>query len=600
MKYGRPIEKYALPYFLFVLIYAVFNTFNFVMIIPILETLFNGVDMTPVTSPPEFAFNLKYLQDLIQYFLFKWYGSGAIDVHNVLIILSGMLVVSMFISNMFRFLSQKTISNFRIRMLQRMRDAMFANVMQLNVRYFTNERKGDILSKMTSDINIVQSTASNAFQVIFREPMLIIGYFVVLIGISWKLTLFTLVFMPLSAGIIGFIVKRLRRYAHNAQEKLGDMLSISEEALSGMKVIKSYGITNYIISRFVAADNSYSRVMRKIETRQQMASPMSEFLGVASICVILIYGGGLVSEGVLTASKFIAYIGIFSQVTRPVRSFVDSLSGIHQGIAAGERVMGIIDQKPEIQDRPDAPELSGFKDSLVFDDVHFRYDTKEIIKGVSLKVKKGETVALVGASGGGKSTIADLISRFYDVDEGSIKIDGTDIREYNLSDLRSIIGTVSQDVVLFNDTIGQNIRLGRLDATDEEIVEAAKIANAHDFIMETEQGYLTNIGDRGLKLSGGQRQRISIARAVLKNPDILILDEATSALDTKSEKLVQAALDSLLVNRTSIIVAHRLSTIQNADRIYVIDEGRIVESGTHADLIEKEGYYKKLIDMQKL
>lgn len=602
LQYGKPIEKYAIPYFFFVLIYAVFNMFNFVLIIPILDTLFNGVDVAAgaVTKAPEFALSTDFLQAYLHYLLMKYYGQGALTIQDVLIALSIMIILTMFISNLFRFLAQKVMANFKIRMLQRMRDSLFSNIMQLNVRFFTNERKGEILSKLTSDITIVQSTATNALQVLFREPMLVIAYFWALIAISWQLTLFTLLFMPVTAWAIGTVVKKLRHYSHRAQGSLGDMLSISEEAFSGMKVIKSYGITNYIIDKYKNEDSAYSKVMRKIEIRQQLASPMSEFLGVASISVILVYGGGLVSSGALQASAFMAYIAMFSQVTRPMRSFVDSLSGIHQGLAAGERVMELMDMKPEIQDKPDAPVLTSFKESLRFEDVHFSYETKEIIKGISFEVKRGESIALVGASGSGKSTIADLVSRFYDVDKGRIVIDGTDIREYNLSALRSVVGTVSQDVLLFNDTIEQNIRLGRLDATEEDIIKAAKVANAHDFIMETENGYQTNIGDRGVKLSGGQRQRLSIARAVLKNPDILILDEATSALDTQSEKLVQEALDSLLENRTSIIVAHRLSTIQNVNKIYVIDDGKIVESGSHSQLIEQNGYYKKLIDMQKL
>ncbi|MBE9488213.1 MAG: ABC transporter ATP-binding protein [Bacteroidetes bacterium] len=601
LKYARPIEKYAIPYFIFVLIYAVFNMFNFVLIIPILDTLFKGIDASvAVTSAPDFAFSTSFIQDYINYVLIKYYGNGALNIRDVLIALSVLIVTSMFISNLFRFLAQKTMANFKINMLQRLRDTLFSNIMRLNVRFFTNERKGDILSKLTSDIIIVQSTATNALQVIFKEPMLIIAYFVALISISWQLTIFTLLFMPISAGAIGFIVKRLRHYANNAQEHLGEMLSISEEALSGMKVIKSYGIAKYIISRFVEKDTSYSKIMRKIETRQQLASPMSEFLGVATVAVILIYGGQLVSEGSLDASAFMAYIAMFSQVTRPMRTFVDSLSGIHQGLAAGERVMELIDMEPEIQQDNNAIKITNFKNSINFEDIQFSYESKPVIKGISIEVKKGETIALVGASGSGKSTLADLLSRFYDVQGGTIKIDGVDIKNYELDSLRDVIGTVSQDVLLFNDTIEQNIKLGRLDATTEEVIEAAKIANAHEFIKETENGYKTNIGDRGMKLSGGQRQRISIARAVLKNPDILILDEATSALDTQSEKIVQDALDSLLKNRTSIVVAHRLSTIKNADKIYVIDEGKVVEHGSHEELVNIDGYYKKLIDMQTL
>ena len=598
-KFARPIKKFAVPYFICILIHAVFNAFSFVMIIPILNTLFMTDSAAKiVTQLPDFHLSIDYLQQVVQYFLFTRYGSA--DVVEMMVALSVIVVTSMFISSLFRFLAQKTMENFRIHTLQNVRDTMFRNVMQLNAKFFSNERKGDVLSKLTSDINIVQFTVTSTLQVAFKEPLLIISYFVALVAISWQLTVFTLVFLPITAGAIGIIVKKLRHYANNAQEALGDMLTIADESLSGMKMIKSYGLTQYVIRKFVQSDNHYSRTLRKMATRQQMASPVSEFLGVSAVSVILIYGGGLVAQGSLNASDFIAYIGIFSQITRPARAFADSFSNIHQGLAAGARVMELIDQKPEITDDENAPKVTELKDKIEFRNVHFAYDTHEVIDGISFTIDKGERVALVGASGGGKSTIADLISRYYDVTEGAILIDGKDIREVNLSSLREVVGTVSQEIVLFNDTIEQNIRLGRLDATKEEIVAAAKVANANDFILETEKGYQTNIGDRGAKLSGGQRQRISIARAVLKNPSFLILDEATSALDTQSERLVQEALDALLENRTSLVIAHRLSTIQNADKILVIDKGKIVEQGTHGELLALNGYYKNLIDMQQL
>ena len=381
---------------------------------------------------------------------------------------------------------------------------------------------------------------------------------------------------------------------------MGDMVSIAEEALSGIKVVKSYNAVDYVINKFVKKDSRYSSILRSMATRQQMASPMSEFLGVSAVAVILIYGGNMVISGGLDASSFLAYLAMFSQVTRPARSVADSFSTIHQGLAAGDRVLRLIDAKPEILDVEKPVVLEHFNEEIAFDNVRFSYDNKEVLHGVSFTIKKGETVALVGASGGGKSTIADLIPRFYDVDSGSISIDGIDIRQYKLSSVRDKLGIVSQEVVLFNDTIEQNIKLGNIASSFDEVVTAAKVANAHQFIMETEDGYQTNIGDRGTKLSGGQRQRLSIARAVLRNPEILILDEATSALDTESEKLVQDALTSLLKDRTSLVIAHRLSTIQHADKIIVIESGRIVEEGTHAELLEKKGAYHKLIEMQQL
>ncbi len=601
LSFASPVAKYVIPYFFCVLLYSVFNSFSYVMIAPLLDTLFSNGPIERVTAAPEFSFSVDYLQALLKYNIFKYYGEGTVNIQQILVILSIILSSSMLVCNIFRFGAQKITENFRIKTLRNIRNALFKNVMNLNVRYFTNEKKGDILSKLTTDIAVVQYTVSGTLQVAFKEPMLIATYFVVLLAISVKLTMFTLVFMPIAALIIGTIVKRLRYYALDSQGALGNMLGMADEALSAMKVVKSYNITDYITSLFYKENERYSSIQRRMATRQQMASPMSEFLGVSAVAVILTYGGGLVMQGDLDASQFLAYVAIFSQITRPARALADAFSTIHQGLAAGERVMELIDKKPEVVDTDTSLTLGSFKDKIEFKNVVFSYnEDKKVIDGINLTINKGETVAFVGSSGGGKSTLADLVSRFYDVNSGSIEIDGHDIREYSLSSLRNCVGTVSQDVVLFNDTIYNNIQLGRLGATKEEIIDSTKIANAYDFVMNTEKGFDTNIGDRGAKLSGGQRQRLSIARAVLKNPDILILDEATSALDTESEKLVQEALNSLLKDRTSIVIAHRLSTIQNADKIAVIDHGKIVELGTHSELISMGGYYKKLIDMQKV
>lgn len=598
--FARPVEKYAIPYLFCVVLHAAFNTLTFTLIMPVLTTLFNGEAMRQaVTVMPEFQLSTEYLENIIKYFIYLQFGSSY-SLQDVLVFLSVIVVSAVLLSNLFRFAAQKIMENFRIHTLQNLRDALFRNVMNLNVRFFSNERKGDILSKLTSDINIVQFCVTNTLQVAFKEPALIIGYFVALIAISGKLTLFVLAMLPITALIIGYIVKHLRKSATEAQESLGDMVSIAEEALSGIKVVKSYNAVDYVINKFVKKDSRYSSILRSMATRQQMASPMSEFLGVSAVAVILIYGGNMVISGGLDASSFLAYLAMFSQVTRPARSVADSFSTIHQGLAAGDRVLRLIDAKPEILDVEKPVVLEHFNEEIAFDNVRFSYDNKEVLHGVSFTIKKGETVALVGASGGGKSTIADLIPRFYDVDSGSISIDGIDIRQYKLSSVRDKLGIVSQEVVLFNDTIEQNIKLGNIASSFDEVVTAAKVANAHQFIMETEDGYQTNIGDRGTKLSGGQRQRLSIARAVLRNPEILILDEATSALDTESEKLVQDALTSLLKDRTSLVIAHRLSTIQHADKIIVIESGRIVEEGTHAELLEKKGAYHKLIEMQQL
>ncbi|MFI3331200.1 MAG: ABC transporter ATP-binding protein [Rikenellaceae bacterium] len=599
--FAKPIEKYAIPYFFSVLFHAIFNTFNFVLIIPILNTLFeSSVAKEVVTQMPEFALNTAYFQGLINYALYVIWGPGY-QVMDVLILLAIIIVVSVFLSNLFKYFSQRTMENMRIDTLEKIRNKVYKYVMGMHVGFFSNERKGDIISKITSDVQVVRFCITNTLQVVFREPFLIFGYLFALIKISWELTIFTALFLPITAFIIGRIVKKLRSSAKRAQENFGEMSSALDESLAGVKIIKAYNATDYIVSKFKDINKRYSKISKYISRRQQLASPMSEFLGISAVSIILIFGGKLVLGGSLDAADFMAYIAIFSQITRPVRTLADSFTTINQGIAAGERVLGLLDTENEIKDKENAIELAEFNNEIEFKDVRMSYDkTREIIKGISFTIKKGETVALVGQSGGGKSTIADLIPRFYDVSSGAILVDGIDIKDYKKDSLRGIMGMVAQDSFMFNDTIENNIRFGNLTATMEDVENAAKIANAHKFIMENELGYQNSIGDRGMKLSGGQRQRISIARAVLKNPEILILDEATSALDTESEVLVQRALESLLKGRTSVVIAHRLSTIRNADKIIVIEEGQIVEQGNHQELMANKGVYAKLIEMQQL
>ena len=598
--FARPLEKYAVPYFFYVLLHAVFNTFNFVMLIPILNTLFNADEVVQqVTTAPHFELSTVYLEKLLNYYLFRLYGANY-DVMQILMVLSAIVVASVMLSNLFRYLAQRTMEGLRIHTLKRLRNAVFGNVMRLHAGFFSNERKGDIISKITSDVQVVQFCITNTLQVAFREPFLIVGYVFALLKISLELTVFTVLILPVSALVIGFIVKTLRRSAREAQDSLGEMVSLVDEAVGGIKILKGYNATRYITEKFFAKNDLYSRISKSMANRQQLASPASEFLGVSAVAIILIYGGGMVLNDKIAASDFITYLAIFSQVTRPARSLADSFSTIHQGLAAGDRVLELMDTRPEVVDEPDAVALTEFKKDIEFSHVTFSYEDRDVLHDISFTIRKGETVALVGPSGGGKSTISDLIPRFYDVQSGQIRIDGVDIRHYDVESVREHMGIVAQDTVLFNDTIENNIRLGKLDATLPEIERAARIANAHSFIMETEKGYRTNVGDRGMKLSGGQRQRLSIARAVLRNPDILILDEATSALDTESEKLVQEALSNLLKGRTSLVIAHRLSTIQHADKIVVIDRGRIVETGTHHELMALEGVYRKLIEMQQI
>ena len=598
--FAKPIEKYAIPYFFYTLFYTIFYTFTFMLIMPLLNTLFvEDQLLEPVTALPSFALNTDYFRSLVNFLIYRVFGTDYSKM-DVLIFLSVFIILMSFLSNLFRYLGQRVMETMRVRSLQRLRNRVYDNVMGLHVGYFNNERKGDIISKISSDVQVVQFCITNMLLVAFRDPFMIVGFLIALVMISWKLTIFSVIFLPVVALVIGSIVKRLRKSATAAQERFADMVSLMDESLTGIKILKGYNATDYIRNKFHDINGLFSRISLSMARRQQLASPTSEFLGISAAAVLMVYGGSLVLSGDLEASAFVAYLSIFTQITRPLRSFTDSFANINQGIAAGERVLALLDEKSKITNAPDAVRMTGLHDEIEFRDVRFSYGNKEVICGVNFKIRKGETVALVGPSGGGKSTLSDLIPRFYDIQGGAILIDGVDIRRYDIESLREYMGVVSQETILFNDTIANNLRLGKQDATDEEIRQAAVVANAHNFIMETEHGYQTNIGDRGMKLSGGQRQRLSIARAVLKNPEILILDEATSALDTESEKLVQEALNALLKGRTSLVIAHRLSTIHNADRIIVIEKGRIAEQGTHQQLMERHGIYARLIEMQQV
>ena len=601
LSFASPMGRYAVPYFFYSVFHAIFNTFTYTMIIPIVGTLFSeGYEFKPTYELPQFELNTEFLNGAISYAYTAIFGSEYM-ITKLLALLSAILIMSNMLSNLFRYLGAMTVETLRTRTLQNMRNRMFESTMAMNVGYFSEQRKGDIMSKITSDVMVVQFCITNTLQVAFREPFLIIGYCVMMVKISWELTVFSILYLPIVGLIIGSIVKRLRHPAQRGQERMGDLVSVMEESLTGVKAVKSYNAFGYIREKFRAINGEMSNILLSMARKQQLASPMSEFLGITAISVVLVFGGALVMNGSMSASGFVAYIAAFSQLTRPLRSFIDQFANINQGIAAGERIFSIIDAKSSVEDKPNALKLGEFRDKIEFKNISFSYDgQREILHNISFEVRKGETVALVGPSGGGKSTLSELIPRFYDPVCGEILVDGRPLSDYNQESVREHMGIVSQDTILFNDTIRNNIAMGRLSATNEQIEAAARVANAHDFIMQTEQGYDTNIGDRGMKLSGGQRQRLSIARAVLKNPEILILDEATSALDTESEKLVQEALTTLLEGRTSVVIAHRLSTIHNADRIIVIDSGRIAEQGTHSELMARGGIYAKLIEMQSL
>ena len=601
LNFAKPLSRYTVPYFFFAAFHALFNTFNYAMIIPILNAMFEsdgGFGFQPLYEFPGVEFSEAGFTAILSYFYTCVFGASFSAV-RFLALLGVVTIMMNLLSNAFRYAAAMTVERLRVNTIQRMRDDMYSHIINLNVGFFAGQRKGDIMSRITQDVMVVQYCITNTLQVAFRDPFLIIGFLVLMISISWQLSLFAVIFLPIVGLVIGRVVKRLRHPAMRSQERMGELVSVLDESLSGIKIIKGYNASGFLVEKFKFINTQLSNLLISMARRQQLASPMSEFMGITAVAVILVFGGILVGNGLIGGAGFIAFIAAFSQITRPLRSFIDQFANINQGVAAGERIFAMLDSQSEVQDSPDARDFEGLKESIELRDVRFSYDgQRDVIDGVTIKVRKGETVALVGASGGGKSTLSELIPRFYDVKAGEVLFDGVNVKEYKQESLRQKMSIVAQETVLFNDSIEGNILMGRPAATHDEVVEASKVANAHNFIMESPEGYATNIGDRGSKLSGGQRQRISIARAVLKDPEILILDEATSALDTESEKLVQDALTNLLEGRTSIVIAHRLSTIYNADRIYVIDKGKVAEEGTHSELLARNGIYAHLIAMQ--
>lgn len=595
LSFAKPIEKFAIPYIICTVFSVIFSTLNFALLAPLLKTLFNNQKPDPHLLKPSSWYDVLGK--------FNYYANLAdlkFGATTTLKIVCLVIVLSVLLSNIFRYLSQRIMENLRIHTLLNLRSSVFNNVMGLHMGYFNNERKGDIISKVASDVQVVQYSVTGTLQVIFKEPLQLFAFMFMLFTISFKLTLFSMLVIPVSAFVISRIVKKLKQQAIEAQKTYGNMISYLDEALTGIKIIKAFNAAEFIKNKFNIENTRYSKIIRSMAKRQQSASPVSEFLGVTMISSIVLYGGSMVISGhsELKPEAFIDYIILFSQVMRPAKAISDSFSNIHSGIAAGERVLELIDEKSLITDSPDAVAAKEFSSDVTFKDVSFAYNEKIVLNNINLIIPKGKKVALVGPSGGGKSTLIDLIPRFIEPQEGAIFIDGKNIQDLTADSVRALMGIVNQESILFNDTIFNNIAFGKTDATMEQVEAAARIANAHDFIMDTENGYDTNIGDRGSKLSGGQKQRICIARAVLKNPPIMLLDEATSALDTESEKLVQDALNNLMQNRTSLIIAHRLSTIQNADIIVVLESGNIVEQGTHTELVNKNGLYRKLIDMQ--
>lgn len=607
LKFAKPYGKFVVPFFGFTLIAVFFSIFQFALIIPLLNFLFDSQtaeSMQRYASAPSFSFSASYFKEL---FYYRVYHLKTLNPVYALYFIAALIVLSVVLTNVFRYFAQRSMVSARTLLVKKLREAIFEKINYLHMGYFTKEKKGDLLSRMNSDVFEIEAVAANSLEVLFKEPYIMIGYFIALFAISVKLTLFTLLIIPISAVAIATVTKRLRKEASEMQSSVGRLLTIIDETLMGMRIIRSFNATDFIIKRFSRENDFYRKASLQGFKRRELAPIFSEVSGVLVVACILIYGGSMILQNKngnpsgLQASEFIAFIAIFSQVIRPAKAMVVALANIQRGEASGQRILEVLDTKIDVADQAGAVAMTSFNALVEFRDVCFSYSEKPVLTNICFTIEKGKTIALVGPSGVGKSTIADLLPRFYDVSSGCIQIDGKDIRSYTMESLRSHMSFVTQDIILFNDTIFNNIALGRPDASMEEVIRAAKIANAHDFIMDTEHGYETNIGDRGIRLSGGQRQRISIARAVFKNPAILILDEATSALDTESEKSVQEALNNLMEGRTTLVIAHRLSTIKEADEILILQDGRIVERGNHFNLIEKEeSIYKRLTQMQKI
>ena len=601
-RFVPPYKRYLVWSVVFNILSAVLNIFSFMAIIPILQILFQtGDDNVPQSLMPWSWDNLQeafsnnanyYVGQLIQ----------DIGPTTTLLVIGIFLAFMTFLKTGAYFLSSATIIPIRTGVVRDIRNQLYRKITSLPLGFFSEERTGDIIARMSGDVAEVENSIMSSLDMLFKNPILIIAYFSTLLVISWQLTLFTLVFVPIMGWFMGMVGRKLKQNSIKAQSLWSDTMSQVEETLSGLRIIKAFCAEEKMNDRFDRINSAYRNDIMKVNTRQQMAHPMSEFLGTVMIVIVLWFGGILVLSGdsMLSGPTFIYYLVMLYSIINPLKDFSKAGYNIPKGLASMERIDKILNANNDIVETPSPMHIAKFEHQIEFKNVSFRYDKKWILKNINLVIPKGKTIALVGQSGGGKSTLVDLIPRYYDVQEGEVLIDGINVKDLGIHDLRQLIGNVNQEAILFNDSFRNNIAFGVDGATDEQIAEAAKIANAYDFIMQTEQQFDTPVGDRGSRLSGGQRQRVSIARAILKNPPILILDEATSALDTESERLVQDALERLMKTRTTVAIAHRLSTIKCADEIYVIHEGEIVERGTHDELLANDGYYKKLNDMQSL
>ena len=603
-QYVKPYKSYMAGSLLFNLLSALLNVFSFISIIPMLQLLF-GIDQNRYEFIPWSAASMS-MKDIIINNMY-WYTTELMDEYgaaSTLLAIGLFLVIMTFLKTGCYFASVAIMVPLRTGIVRDIRMKVYHKIVSLPLSFFSDERKGDIIARMSGDVNEIETSITGSLEMLIKNPILLICYFGVLIYVSWQLTLFTLIVLPLMGWMMGRIGRKLKHKSLDAQNKWSDTMAQLEETLGGMRIIKAFTAERKMTERFDRCTNEFRDASNRVSIRQASAHPVSEFLGTVLIVMVLWYGGTLIfsDHSPIDAPTFIFYMVILYSIIQPLKDFSKATYNIPKGMASVERVNKILNAENTIAETAHPKHIDGLEQNIEFRNVSFTYNgsTQEVLKDVNLNVKRGQTIALVGQSGSGKSTLVDLLPRYHDVTGGDILIDGVNVKDLAIADLRSLIGNVNQEAILFNDSFYNNITFGVEHATMEQVIEAAKIANAHDFIMESEHGYDTNVGDRGCRLSGGQRQRISIARAILKNPAILILDEATSALDTESERLVQEALERLMKTRTTIAIAHRLSTIKNADEICVLYEGRIVERGTHDELLQKGGYYKRLNDMQQL
>ncbi|MBB1192090.1 ABC transporter ATP-binding protein [Flavobacterium sp. SOK18b] len=598
--FTKPYQSHIIWNVIYNILYALFSTISMLTLFPVLQVLFGKTEK--VYEQPIYT-GIGNLKDYVtEYINFKISSlSDGESTEIVLLFVVAMVITTFFIKNLFNYLASYHIMHLKNGVLKDLRRSMYDKIIELPISYYSEKRKGDMMARMLGDVNEVQNSFFSILELVVKEPLTIVFALGMMFAISTKLTLFVLIFMPISGYIISKLAKNLRSQSMEAQKESGSLISVVEETLGGLKVIKSYNAEPTFKGRFNESVTRLLNLNNSIGSRNNLATPLSEFLGVTTIAILLFYGGLLVlNDKTLDGASFIVYLTLAFNILTPAKAISKASYSVKNGLAAAERVFEVLDVENEITSKVNAVQKDAFESDITISNINFKYEDEKVLKNFSLQVKKGQTVALVGQSGSGKSTIANLLTRFYDVNEGTISIDGTDIKDLDLQSLRSLMGLVTQDSILFNDTIKANISLGKPDATDEEIIEALKIANAFEFVKDLPKGIYTNIGDSGNKLSGGQKQRLSIARAVLKNPPIMILDEATSALDTESEKFVQVALENMMQNRTSIVIAHRLSTIQKADVIVVMQKGKIVEQGNHEELIALQGVYNKLVSLQSL